>query len=71
MNHRPLTRRDFVHGIAGAAGATLVLLGSPTSGQTPAAKELLGTTLELRTPFIASPWTRIVEYPQTREGLIS
>jgi len=71
MNHRPITRRDFVCGTAGAAGAALVLQGSPTSGQTPAAKEPLGVTSELLTPLIASPWTRIVEHPQTREGLSS
>ena len=63
MNHRPITRRDFVRGTAGVAGATLVLLGSPAPGQTPTAKGLLDATSALRTPVIASPWTRIVEYP--------
>ena len=60
MNHRPITRRDFDRDTAGAA---LVLLGSPASGQTPAAKGLLDAASALRTPVIASPWTRIVEYP--------
>ena len=63
MNPRQSTRRDFVRTAAGAAGAALVLSGSPVSGQTPAAKGPVDTASAFRTPVIASPWTRIVEYP--------
>ncbi len=62
-HHQPVTRRDFICGTAGAAGAGLLLLGNPAPGQTPAAKGLPGTALVFRTPVIASPWGRIVEYP--------
>lgn len=62
MNHPTLTRRDFVHKAAGAAAAP-VLLGKLARGQAPEIKGRLGTAPAYRTPVIASPWTRIVEYP--------
>ena len=63
MNHRPITRRDFVRSIGGTAGAALFFLDSPAPGQTPAAKGPPGTALAFGTPVIASPWTQIIEYP--------
>ncbi len=62
-DYRPITRRVFVRGTARAASAGLLLLSNPARGQTPAAQRHVGTALALRTPVVASPWTRIVEYP--------